>query len=87
MENLDSTVLATALPAIAHAMGESPLRLNLGITSYLFSLAVSIASSARVQAAAVGAAPPGLVEYVGNYTMGSLGTMVLLLERGSRAGL
>ena len=42
MENLDSTVLATALPAIAHSMGESPLRLNLGITSYLFSLAVFI---------------------------------------------
>ncbi len=42
MENLDSTVLATALPAIAHAFGESPLKLNLAITSYLFSLAVFI---------------------------------------------
>ncbi len=42
MENLDSTVLATALPAIATSLGEVPLRLNLGITSYLFSLAVFI---------------------------------------------
>ncbi len=42
MENLDSTVLATALPAIAHSLGASPLRLNLAITSYLFSLAVFI---------------------------------------------
>ncbi|HEY1719704.1 MAG TPA: MFS transporter [Magnetospirillaceae bacterium] len=42
MENLDSTVLATALPAIARSLGEVPLRLNLGITSYLFSLAVFI---------------------------------------------
>ncbi len=42
MENLDSTVLATALPSIAASLGEVPLRLNLGITSYLFSLAVFI---------------------------------------------
>ena len=48
MENLDSTVLATALPVIAHALKESPVRLNLGITSYLFSLAVFIPISGWV---------------------------------------
>ncbi|MDY0881563.1 MFS transporter [Dongia soli] len=42
MENLDSTVLATALPTIAQALNTSPLHLNLAITSYLFSLAVFI---------------------------------------------
>jgi EmrB/QacA subfamily drug resistance transporter len=42
MENLDSTVIATALPAIAHSLNEDPLRLNLAITSYLLSLAVFI---------------------------------------------
>ncbi|HEX6979563.1 MAG TPA: DHA2 family efflux MFS transporter permease subunit, partial [Alphaproteobacteria bacterium] len=42
MENLDSTVLSTALPAIAASFGESPVRLNLAITGYLFSLAVFI---------------------------------------------
>jgi EmrB/QacA subfamily drug resistance transporter len=42
MENLDSTVVATALPAIARTLGEDPLRLNLAITSYLLSLAVFI---------------------------------------------
>ncbi|MFO0995897.1 MAG: MFS transporter [Alphaproteobacteria bacterium] len=42
MENLDSTVLATALPAIASSFGAHPLRLNLAITAYLFSLAVFI---------------------------------------------
>src|SRR5437868_15216111 len=42
MENLDSTVLATSLPAIARSLGESPLHLNLAITSYLLSLAVFI---------------------------------------------
>ena len=42
MENLDSTVVATALPAIAHTLHENPLRLNLAITSYLLSLAVFI---------------------------------------------
>src|SRR6185312_10052291 len=42
MENLDSTVIATALPAIAHSLDEDPLRLNLAITCYLLSLAVFI---------------------------------------------
>ena len=42
MENLDSTVVATALPAIARTLHEDPLRLNLAITSYLLSLAVFI---------------------------------------------
>lgn len=42
MENLDSTVVATALPAIARSLHEDPLRLNLAITSYLLSLAVFI---------------------------------------------
>jgi EmrB/QacA subfamily drug resistance transporter len=42
MENLDSAVLATSLPAIAESLGENPLHLSLAITSYLFSLAVFI---------------------------------------------
>jgi EmrB/QacA subfamily drug resistance transporter len=42
MENLDSTVLATSLPAIAVSFGSNPLRLNLAITAYLISLAVFI---------------------------------------------
>ncbi len=45
MENLDSTVLATALPAIAQSLGENPIRLNLAISSYLLSLAVFIPAS------------------------------------------
>jgi MFS family permease len=48
MENLDSTALATALPAIAASLGESPLTLSLAITSYLFSLAVFIPISGGV---------------------------------------
>src|ERR1700757_1816293 len=42
MQNLDSTVIATALPTIAHSLGETPLRLNVAITCYLLSLAVFI---------------------------------------------
>jgi EmrB/QacA subfamily drug resistance transporter len=42
MENLDSTAIATALPTIAAAFGESPVRLSLAITAYLFALAVFI---------------------------------------------
>lgn len=48
MENLDSSVLATALPSIAADLGESPLKLNLAITSYLFALAVFIPVSGWV---------------------------------------
>ncbi len=48
MENLDSTVIATALPAIARSLHEDPLRLNLAITSYLLSLAVFIPLSGWV---------------------------------------
>jgi MFS family permease len=46
MENLDSTVLATALLAIAKSLDVNPLRLNLAITAYLFRLAVFIPVSA-----------------------------------------
>ena len=42
MENLDSTIIATALPQIARAMHEDPLHLSLAITTYLLSLAVFI---------------------------------------------
>ena len=42
MQNLNSTVIATALPTIAHSLGETPLRLNVAITCYLLSLAVFI---------------------------------------------
>jgi EmrB/QacA subfamily drug resistance transporter len=40
MEHMDATVIATALPVIAHSLGESPLRLSLAITTYLLSLGV-----------------------------------------------
>src|SRR6202161_2772035 len=45
MENMDSTVIATSLPAIAADIGTSPLTLKLAITSYLLALAVFIPAS------------------------------------------
>lgn len=42
MENMDSTVLATSLPAIAQDLNEDPIALKLALTSYLLSLAVFI---------------------------------------------
>src|SRR3954469_24759586 len=42
MENMDSTVIATSLPAIAVDLGTNPLALKLAVTSYLLSLAVFI---------------------------------------------
>jgi len=42
MENMDSTVIATSLPAIANDIGTSPVALKLALTSYLVSLAIFI---------------------------------------------
>ena len=48
MENLDATVLSTALPAIAHDLDQSPIQLKLALTSYLLTLAVFIPASGWV---------------------------------------
>lgn len=42
MENMDSTVIATSLPALAADLHESPIALKLALTSYIVSLAVFI---------------------------------------------
>ncbi len=45
MQNLDSTMIATALPTMAEAFGYDPVRMNVALTSYLLSLAVFIPAS------------------------------------------
>jgi EmrB/QacA subfamily drug resistance transporter len=45
MQNLDSTVIATALPTMAKAFGADPVHMNVALTSYLLSLAVFIPAS------------------------------------------
>ncbi len=45
MQNLDGTVIATALPAMARAFGADPVHMNVALTSYLLSLAVFIPAS------------------------------------------
>ncbi len=45
MENMDSTVIATSLPAIARALGTNPPALKLAVTSYLLALAICIPAS------------------------------------------
>ncbi|HML06682.1 MAG TPA: DHA2 family efflux MFS transporter permease subunit [Xanthobacteraceae bacterium] len=45
MENMDSTVISTSLPAIARALGTNPLALKLAVTSYLLALAICIPAS------------------------------------------
>ena len=42
MQMLDATVVATALPAMAQALGTSAVRLNVAITSYLLAVAVFV---------------------------------------------
>ncbi|MCQ8782938.1 MFS transporter [Mangrovibrevibacter kandeliae] len=48
MENMDSTVIATSLPAIAASIGTSPIALKLALTSYYVALAIFIPISGRV---------------------------------------
>jgi MFS family permease len=42
MENLDSTIIVTALPQMARSFGASPVGLNIGVTAYALTLAVVI---------------------------------------------
>jgi EmrB/QacA subfamily drug resistance transporter len=48
MQNLDSTVIATALPTMAKAFGADPVHMNVALTSYLLSVAVFIPASGWV---------------------------------------
>jgi len=48
MENMDSTILATALPTIARDLSVNPISLKLAVTSYLVGLAVFIPVSSWV---------------------------------------
>jgi EmrB/QacA subfamily drug resistance transporter len=48
MEQLDATVLATALPSMARSFGVRPLHMSIALTSYLLSLAVFIPASGTV---------------------------------------
>src|ERR1700760_884036 len=48
MQNLDSTVIATALPTMARSFGYDPVRMNVALTSYLLSLTVFIPASGWV---------------------------------------
>ena len=48
MQNVDGTVIATALPTMAHVFGVHPVRMNVAMTSYLLSLAVFIPASGWV---------------------------------------
>ena len=48
MENMDSTVIATSLPAMAKDLGTDPVALKLAFTTYLLSLTVFLPISAWV---------------------------------------
>lgn len=48
MENLDATVIATALPTMASAFGVTPVDMNIGITAYILAVAIFIPLSSWV---------------------------------------
>ena len=45
MQNLDSTVIATALPTMARVFGADPVHMNVALTAYLFAVALFIPAS------------------------------------------
>src|SRR6516165_7164889 len=48
MQSLDSTIIATALPAMARSFHQPPLYMSVALTSYLISLSVFIPASGWV---------------------------------------
>lgn len=48
MEQMDTTVLVTALPHVSRALGADPLRANLVLTAYLVSLTAFLPVSGRI---------------------------------------
>lgn len=48
MENLDATVIATALPTMATAFGVTPVDMNIGITAYILAVAIFIPLSSWI---------------------------------------
>jgi EmrB/QacA subfamily drug resistance transporter len=48
MQQLDGTVIATALPQMAKTFNDTPLNVSVGVTAYLLTLAVFIPSSSWV---------------------------------------
>ena len=48
MENLDATVIATALPTMASAFGITPVDMNVGITAYILAVAIFIPLSSWI---------------------------------------
>jgi EmrB/QacA subfamily drug resistance transporter len=45
MQNLDSTVIATALPTMARAFHADPVHMNVALTAYLFAVALFVPAS------------------------------------------
>ena len=85
---MDSTVIATSLPAIANDIGTSPIALKLALTAYLVSLAIFIPISGwmadrygakRVFRAAIG------VFIVGSIACALSGSLLRLRARALRA--
>ena len=71
IENMDSTAIATSLPAIALDFGVEPVALKLALTTYMLALAVFIPISGWV-ADRFGARPTFMVA-IGVFLLGSIG--------------
>src|ERR1700722_14679402 len=69
MEQLDGTVLATALPTMARSFNADPLHMNIALTSYLLTLAMFIPASGRIAARMLQGAGGAMMSPVGRLVM------------------
>lgn len=74
IENMDSSAIATSLPAIARDLGTDPIALKLALTSYLLALAVFIPVSGWIGDRF--GARTTFVAAIGVFLVGSLGCAV-----------
>lgn len=90
IENMDSTAIATSLPAMARDLGTSPIALKLAMTTYLISLAVFIPISGWV-ADRKGARPTFIAAIVvfllGSLSCAAAGSLATMVAARALQGL
>ena len=85
MQNLDSTMIATALPTMAESFGYDPVRMNVALTSYLLSLAVCIPAIFLVKPPTIGWRN---ILLIGSFlSLGQFALLYLALSLGMPPGL
>ena len=85
VENMDSTVLSTSLPAIAADLATDPIALKLALTTYLL-VARRVHSGQRLGRRTGSARGPTFMSAIAVFLLGSIGVRAQRLARHARRG-